>query len=431
MIIITSPPEHFFGEMDLPGDKSITHRALLLGSIARGVTEVRGFLDAEDCRSTIGCLSRLGVNINIRGSRLFVHGRSAQFQAPTGELDAGNSGTTARLLVGILAGSSFESVITGDSSLKKRPMRRIAEPLRAMGAHIIGPDDGDNLPLLVKGKPLKAIHYKSPKASAQVKSAVLLAALQADGETIFEEPYQSRDHTELMLKHFGARLDTDSCRVKIKGRQSLQGKLVPVPGDISTAAFFMVAAAIVPDSDVLLKDVGLNPTRTGVIDVLKEMGADLEIENPRKWGVEPVANIRIKGGSRLRGVNIEGEIIPRLIDELPVLAVAAAVAEGETVIRNAAELRVKETDRISDLTAQLSRLGIAISEKDDGFVIKGGKRPIGADVDSCGDHRIAMALAVAGLVARGETAVSGAEAVNISFPGFMQSLRSLCSKKGH
>lgn len=431
MIIITSPPEQFFGEMDVPGDKSITHRALLLGSIARGVTEVRGFLDAEDCRSTIGCLRMMGVNVNIRGSRLFVHGKGFQFQVPGAELDAGNSGTTARLLAGILAGSSFEAVITGDSSLKKRPMARIVEPLKAMGADIEGPGGEDSLPLRVKGKPLKAIHYQSPRASAQVKSAVLLAAIQAEGETIFEEPDQSRDHTELMLKHFGAQLDAESCRVKIMGGQNLQGKLVPVPGDISTAAFFMVAAAIVPDSEVLLKNVGINPTRTGVIDVLKEMGANLKVENPRKWGAEPVANIRIKGGSRLQGVKIRGEMIPRLIDELPVLAVAAAIAEGETVVSDAAELRVKETDRISDLAAQLSRLDIDISEKEDGFVVRGGRTLQGAEVESCGDHRIAMALAVAGLAARGETAVSGAEAIAISFPGFMQSLRSLCSKKSH
>lgn len=431
MIIITSPPEHFSGEMDVPGDKSITHRALMLGSIARGVTEVRGFLDAEDCRSTMGCLNTLGATINVRGRRLFVHGKGGQLQAPTAELDAGNSGTTARLLAGILAGSHFESKITGDSSLQQRPMKRIVEPLKAMGAEIEGAAGGDNLPLTIKGKNLKAVHYKSPKASAQVKSAVLLAALYAEEETVFEEPYQSRDHTELMLKHFGAQLVAEPGLVKIKGRQTLQGKLVLVPGDISTAAFFMVAAAILPGSEVLLKNVGVNPTRTGIIDVLKEMGAHLEIENPRKWGMEPVGNIRVKGGRPLKGVEVKGEIIPRLIDEIPILAVAAAVAEGETIIGDASELRVKESDRISDLAGQLKRLDIAISEKEDGFVIRGGKPLKGAELDSCGDHRIAMALAVAGLVASGETAVNAAEVVAVSFPGFMQSLRSLCSKKNH
>lgn len=431
MIIITSPPDYFFGETNIPGDKSITHRALLFGSIAGGVTEVRGFLDAEDCRSTMGCLNKLGVNINFRGSRLFVHGKGGQLQAPVAELDAGNSGTTARLLAGILAGSYFEAKITGDSSLQKRPMKRVVEPLKAMGADIKGAAGGDKLPLVIKGKVLKGIHYKSPKASAQVKSAVLLAALHAEGETIFEEPYQSRDHTELMLEHFGAQLSSEPCLVKIKGRQTLQGKQVLIPGDISTAAFFMVAATILPDSEVLLKNVGINPTRTGIIDVLKEMGADLKIENPRKWGMEPVANIRVKGGSRLRGIEVKGEIIPRLIDEIPILAIAAAVADGETIISDASELRVKETDRISDLSDQLLRLGIDISEKEDGFVVRGGKPLKGAEVDSCGDHRIAMALAVAGLVARGETAVNGAEVVAISFPGFMQSLRSLCSKNNH
>lgn len=426
MIFITSKPERLNGELIVPGDKSITHRAAMLGAIAQGVTEIKGFLDAEDCHSTFNCLQKLGVNISFRGERLLIEGKNMRLKQPDRILNAGNSGTTARLLLGLLAGQPFETSITGDSSLRRRPMRRIVEPLRQMGALIDG--DGENLPLTIEGGPLKAIDYQSPRASAQVKSAVLLAGLFADGMTIVEEPNRSRDHTELMLPQFGAHLQRESCRVSLQGQPVLRGCQVKVPGDLSTAAFFIVAAVIVPDSEVFLRNVGVNPTRTGIIDVLIKMGAHIEVQRKRLWGKEPVADLLIRGGKKLKGSVIEGDIIPRLIDEIPVLAVAAALAEGQTVIRDAGELRIKESDRITALVDQLRRLGAGITETDDGMIIDGGAGLKGTGVDSCGDHRIAMALAVAGLVAQGDTAVHNTGVIKISYPSFIHQLRSLTLK---
>ncbi len=427
MIIITTRPEKLCGEISVPGDKSITHRAAIIGALARGITEVKGFLDAEDCRSTINCLRNLGVTISERSNRLLIEGRNMRLDEPRSVLDAGNSGTTARLLLGVLAGQAFYATISGDRSLQKRPMDRVVEPLSRMGAVFEG--EGNRLPLSIKGSKLKAIAYKSPRASAQVKSAILLAGLFAEGETVFEEPALSRNHTELMLNAFGASVCTEGNRVSIKGEADLRGGQVLVPGDISTAAFFMVAAAIVPGSEILLKNVGINFTRSGIFDVLQDMGANFEIENERTWGNEPVADILVKGGAILKGINISGDIIPRLIDEIPVIAVAASLAEGQTVIGDAGELRVKESDRISALVGQLIRLGADVTEKEDGLVIKGVSRLKGAEVESLGDHRIAMAMAVAGLAADGETAVHGAEAVAVSYPGFMPALRALVPKK--
>ncbi len=426
MIIITSPPEYFSGQLTVPGDKSITHRALMLGAISRGVTEIKGFLDAEDCRATINCLRLLGVKINVRDNRLLIEGRGMNLKKASKVLDAGNSGTTARLILGILAGQDFETTISGDLSLQKRPMKRIVEPLQSMGALFNG--ESDRLPITIKGGKLAPLNYKTPRASAQIKSAILLAALYAEGVTTVEEPYQSRNHTELMLAQFGANISVKERLVTLEGLPALKGRPVRVPGDISAAAFLMVAAALVPDSEVLLKDVGINPARRGVIDVLFQMGAHIEIQQERQWGSEPVADILIRGGSSLKGVEISGAMIPRLIDEIPALAVLAAVAEGKTVIRDADELRVKESDRISDLAGQLKKLGVNITETDDGMDIEGKAGLKGADVESCGDHRLAMALAVAGLAAEGETAVHGAEIINVSFPGFMPALRSLIIK---
>ncbi len=428
VIIITNPPEKFAGEAVVPGDKSITHRAAMLGAISRGTTEVNGFLDAEDTLSTIRCLQLLGVRIKVRGSNLIIDGQGMVLKQPAGTLDAGNSGTTARLLLGILAGQPFKTVITGDQSLQKRPMKRVAEPLRLMGAAIDGKNGGERLPLTVTGGSIQAIEYNSPRASAQVKSAVLLGGLFADGITTVKEPYLSRNHTELMLEMFGASIESQGSTVTLRGRPELRGGKVLVPGDISAAAFIMVAAAIIPDAEVLLINVGVNPTRSGIIEVLQNMGACLELQNRRYWGREPVADIMIKGGSPLKGISLGGDIIPRLIDEIPVIAVAAAAADGKTVIRDAAELRVKESDRITELSGQLVKMGVDITETKDGMIIEGGKGLRGAEVSSCGDHRIAMALAVAGLVAEGETAVHDAEAINISFPGFMAALRSLILK---
>lgn len=428
MIIITAPPEKFSGELIIPGDKSITHRAAMLGALARGITEIRGYLDAEDCRSTFGCLKSLGVKINARGGRLFIEGTSMSLKRPSHPLEAGNSGTTARLLLGILAGQPFRATVTGDQSLRKRPMKRVVEPLRLMGASVTGEDDDDCLPLTTNGANLRPLDYKSPRASAQVKSAILLAGLYAEGITTVEEPYRSRNHTELMLSRFGASVKIEGSKVALQGRPILHGIQINIPGDISTAAFFMVAAAIMPGSELLLKNVGVNPTRSGIIDILNTMGAEIELHNKRDWVGEPVADIIVRGGSRLKAASFSGEKIPLLIDEIPVLAVAASVAEGITVISGASELRVKESDRISALAGQLTKLGAAVEETEDGLVIEGRNELRGAEVESCGDHRIAMALAVAGLVAKGETVIHGAEAINISFPGFMPALRSLVTK---
>lgn len=426
MIIITSPPEKFSGKLYLPGDKSITHRALMLGALSRGVTEILGFSDAEDCFSTIDCLRSLGVVIAARSDRLLIEGRNMKLKEPAEVLDAGNSGTTARLLLGLLAGQPFCTSITGDQSLKKRPMKRVIDPLCLMGASFEG--DEDHLPLTICGGPLQPINYKTPKASAQVKSAILLAGLFAEGTTIVEEPYQSRNHTELMLDHFGADLQTEESRVILNGRPVLNGNQVKVPGDISAAAFFMVAAAIIPGSELLLKNVGVNPTRSGIVDALCSMGADIELRQETLWGKEPVADILVRGGAPLKGISISGEMVPRLIDEIPVLAVAGLFAAGKTVISDADELRVKETDRIKALTGQLTKMGAAIRETEDGMIIEGGASLKGSDVGSCGDHRIAMALAIAGLAASGETAVEDAEVIRISYPGFMAALRSLVQK---
>lgn len=423
MIIVISPPEQFSGELTVPGDKSITHRALMIGSLARGVTEVKGYLNAADCRSTIACLQSLGVRITEKNNQLLIEGLNMRLKKPDKALDAGNSATTARLLLGILAGQNFPAEISGDESLRKRPMKRVVHPLCQMGAVISG--EGDTLPLNIHGGSLKAISYKTPTASAQVKSALLLAGLFAEGATTVEEPYRSRNHTELMLGQFGARVKTEETRVSVEGRPVLKGVPVRVPGDISAAAFIMVAAAIIPGSEVLIKRVGVNSTRSGIIDALRLMGADIELQRKEMWGREPVADILVRGGAALKGITVSGEMIPRLIDEIPVLTVAALFAGGKTVISDAEELRVKESDRISALTGQLARLGAVITESADGMIIEGGVSLRGCELESCGDHRIAMALAVAGLAASGETAVHGAEVINISYPGFMQDLRSL------
>jgi 3-phosphoshikimate 1-carboxyvinyltransferase len=425
MILITSPPEKLEGSISMPGDKSISHRAAIIGALARGTTEIEGFLEAGDCLSTVRCLRALGVELEFIEEKLIIRGRGRQLSPPVDEpeLDAGNSGTTARLLMGVLAGQSFSAVLTGDSSLKGRPMRRVVEPLRQMGAVIQG--DGSRLPLVIRGGVLKPIDYKIPVASAQVKTALLLAGLYADGETAVEEPCPSRNHTELMLAQFGAPVTVQGNRISIRGDANLVGCRVQVPGDISAAVFFLVAGSIVPGAEVLLLNVGLNPTRGGIIDLLKEMGADIQVQNRRLWGREPVADLLVKGGVPLRGVSAGGALIPNIIDEIPVLAVAAAFAQGETVIRDAGELRVKESDRIAALACELSKMGVSVEELPDGIRIRGGNPVTGAVVESHGDHRIAMALAVAGLAARGDTAIRNAEAMNISFPGFINTLRQL------
>lgn len=417
-------------EITVPGDKSISHRALMLGSIAEGETIIRGLLLGEDPRSTAQCFSAMGAEISPLNSD-FVRIKGiglGNLQEPNNILDAGNSGTTLRLMLGILASHTGRFfAITGDDSLRARPMLRVVDPLRRMGATIWGRENGAKAPLAVTGQKLHPIHYISPIASAQVKSAILLAGLLTSGETIVTEPEQSRDHSERMLKAFGAdvRVDRDSHTVILKGGNRLQGQEVIVPGDISSAAFWLVAGSIVPNSEILIKNVGVNPTRTGVLEVLRAMGANLSLENEREITGEPIADLRVKTAA-LKGCEIGGSIIPRLIDELPVLAVAAACAEGRTVIRDAEELRVKESDRIAATVQGLRAMGAEVIEHPDGMEIFGGRPLVGTTIDSYNDHRIAMSFAIAGLVAQKHpTEIERADCVTISYPSFIPTLQFL------
>jgi len=415
------------GVTAVPGDKSISHRAVMLGSLAAGETVIDNFLAGEDCLSTIGCFRKMGVEIEgpVEG-RVRIRGRGLDgLTEPVDVLDAGNSGTTMRLLLGILAGQPFFSVVTGDESLRGRPMARVAGPLRQMGAVVLGRNGGSLAPLAVQGGLLKGIDFTSPVASAQVKSAVLLAGLFAGGETSVTEPSRSRDHTERMLVHFGARVKVDGNMTRVQGRPDLKGRKIAVPGDISSAAFLMVAASLAPGSDLTVTGVGVNPTRDGIIEVLRAMGADLTLLNRREQDGEPVADVRVRYVRRLSSVTVSGPLIPRLIDEIPVLAVAAASAEGITEIRDAAELKVKESNRIAVVAGMLSQFGAEVTELPDGMRIRGAPALRGAECFSRGDHRIAMAAAVAGLAAEGETLVRGVECVDVSFPGFEHVLNAL------
>ncbi len=414
----------------MPGDKSISHRALMLGSLAEGETIVRGLLLGEDPRSTAHCFKEMGAEISpLNSDRVTIKGIGlGNLKEPANVLDAGNSGTTLRLMLGILASHTGRFfAITGDESLRSRPMMRVVEPLRRMGASIWGRENGARAPLAVWGQKLHPIHYVSPVASAQVKSAILLAGLLTNGETIVTEPEQSRDHSERMLGAFGAKVVVDRERrtVSITGGNRLQGQEVIVPGDISSAAFWLVAGSIVPNSEIVIENVGINPTRTGILEILEAMGADITPENRREVTGEPVADIRVRSAS-LKGCEIGGGIIPRLIDELPILAVAAACAEGRTVIRDAAELRVKESDRIAAMAEGLRALGVEVIEHPDGMEIFGGRPLTGAIVDSYNDHRIAMSLAIAGLVAQKRpTQIQRAGCVTISYPSFIPTLKLL------
>lgn len=428
MELKVTPPRALRGEVTVPGDKSISHRALMIGALAEGETVIENFLSAADCLSTLRCLAELGVEVEgpDNSGTVVVRGRGLNsLQEPADVLDAGNSGTTIRLMTGILAGQPFFSVITGDRSLRQRPMGRVVKPLTMMGARIWGRNADSAAPLAVKGGGLRPLDYRSPLASAQVKSAVLLAGLFADGETRVTEPVCSRDHTERMISFFGGSVRTDGLTVGVRGKPVLQGRHLKVPGDISSAAFIMVAAAILPDSDVTITGVGINPTRSGIVEVLQEMGARVELYNRRWFGNEPVADIRVRASNKLRGVTVQGDMIPRLIDELPVLAVAGAVADGETIVRDAGELKVKESNRIEAVVGELCKLGVDIEELPDGFAVRGGRPLRGARCTCRGDHRIAMAVAVAGLVAGGETVIEQAEAIDISFPTFSDVLNSL------
>lgn len=419
------------GTLTVSGDKSISHRAVMLGSLATGTTEIEGFLPGEDCLSTIRCFRSMGVQIEQNGSSVKVFGRGLrELTAPAGILDCGNSGTTTRLLSGVLAAQHFNSVLSGDASIQRRPMKRIMIPLRAMGADITSVSGNDCAPLSVHGKQLYGIHFNSPIASAQVKSAVLLAGLYASGQTTVTEPALSRDHTERMLRSFGAKVLTgnfeDRPSVTVIETQNLYGTEISVPGDISSAAFFLVGASIVPGSEVVLRNVGINPTRDGVISALRAMGAKIEVLEVRNEDSEPAADLLVRYAP-LHGIEIGGALIPRSIDELPVLAAAAAVAEGRTVIRDAAELKVKESNRIRTMAEGLSRLGAKVEETEDGLIIDGGAALHGGAVESYSDHRIAMSFAILSLVTDGEVRISDPDCVNISAPTFYEDLKSLLS----
>ena len=424
---VIQPAKRLAGDVIVPGDKSISHRSVMFGALADGDTHVRGFLPGADCLSTVDCFRKLGVQIDqLSDTELIVHGVGlGGLREPTDVLDAGNSGTTTRLMLGILAGQPFHVTVTGDASIRKRPMGRVALPLRQMGAQIDGRENGKFAPLSVRGGQLKPIRYDSPVASAQVKSAVLLAGLFAEGESGVKEPELSRDHTERMLQAFGVQVGERDGYVTVQGGSRLTGTEIDVPGDISSAAFLMVAAAITPESDVTIRNVGINPTRTGILEVLREMGADIELLNERVSGGEPIADMRVRG-SQLRAVHVGGAMIPRLIDEIPVLAVAASQAEGVTEIRDAEELKVKESNRIATTAQELRKFGAIVEELDDGLRITG--RTLlrgGAVIDTYHDHRIAMAMAVAALMADGETTIRDWEAVDVSFPGFAELLNQL------
>jgi 3-phosphoshikimate 1-carboxyvinyltransferase len=418
------------GTVRVPGDKSISHRAVMFGALAEGTTQISGFLAGADCLSTIDCFRRMGIDIVQSGDQVTVRGKGWWgLEEPERKLDVGNSGTTIRLLTGILSTQPFHTVIEGDESIAKRPMRRVVGPLREMGAKIDGRKNGEFTPLSIRGQELTGIHYQSPVASAQIKSAILLAGLQAKGTTTVEEPHTSRDHTERMLRAFGVEVKTEGTRVSVSGGQTLKGRAITVPGDISSAAFLIAAVMMVPGSSLVIEQVGINPTRTGIIDVVKAMGGRIEIVGERVLNEEPVADLHVYH-SQLSGTVIEGDLIPRLIDEIPVIAVMATQASGQTIIRDAAELKVKETDRIATVVSQLTKFGAKVTPTEDGMVIEGNTKLTGAAIDSMGDHRIGMAMAIAGLAAVGETTVANAEAINVSFPGFAELLASI-SKPAH
>ena len=412
------------GEISVPGDKSISHRAVMLGSLAKGTTRIRHFLEGADCLSTIACFRKMGVEIEKSGEDFLVHGRGLHgLKAPSEILDCGNSGTTMRLLSGILAGQNFNSELTGDSSLQKRPMKRVMEPLSCMGADIRSRDDSGCAPLLIAGRSLHGADITTRVASAQVKSAILLAGLYAEGTTSVTEPVLSRNHTEIMVNAFGGKVESSGTTACLTPVPELFARDISVPGDISSAAYSASAACLVPGSEILIRNVGINPTRDGFLRALYAMGAHCELLN-RKEEDEPCADLLVRF-SQLKGTLIEGDWIPSLIDEIPVLAVLAAFAEGTTVIRDAAELKVKESNRIRTVTEGLLAMGADVTETEDGMVIRGGRPLHGADIFCHEDHRIAMSFAVAALAADGETRLHGAKCVNISYPDFFADLKTI------
>lgn len=421
------------GTLTVPGDKSISHRAIMFGSLAEGTTTIHGFLKGADCLSTIDCFRKMGISIEEKEDTIYVHGKGLHgLHKPEETLDVGNSGTTTRLISGILAGQNFDTVLSGDASLNSRPMGRIMKPLSMMSADITSIHDTGCAPLSIKGRSLNAIHYDSPVASAQVKSCVLLAGLYANGKTSVTEPALSRDHTERMLRSFGANIVSDKNTCTITPPETLHGQHIGVPGDISSAAFFIVAALITPNSEITINNVGINDTRAGILKVCQDMGADITLLNAREEGGEPVADLLVKTSS-LRGTIVEGDIIPALIDELPVIALMACFAKGQTIIKDAHELRVKESDRIAIMTENLGAMGADIIDTDDGFIINSRSDNTiptlhGASINCSMDHRIAMTFAVAGLNADGETIITDSDCVDVSYPGFFTQLEQLFSQ---
>ena len=433
-----TPGRPLKGTIAVPGDKSVTHRAIILTALAEGLSQVTDYCRGEDCLNTMRAFQSLGVRIEETPERLTVHGKGMWgLTEPFGPIDCGNSGTGIRLMAGLLAGQDFFTVLTGDESIRRRPMGRVVKPLRAMGATIAGRKGGELAPLAITGTRLKGMSYESPVASAQIKSSLLFASLYADGLTTISEPRLSRDHTERMFAYFGIPFHRDGCTVRIEGRPSIRwsGKTVVVPGDLSAAAFFIVGASIVPDSDVTVLSVGMNPTRTGLLDILRQMGAHIEVLNPREEAGEPVADLRVRS-MPLQGVQIGPEQIPQTIDEFPILCVAAAVADGETVITGAEELRVKESDRIATMAAELRAMGARIEERPDGMVIQGLGRKgangtlTGATCASHGDHRVAMSVAIGALTAAQPTQIQGTACIETSFPNFDRKLLELLTDSG-
>ena len=413
------------GELTVPGDKSISHRAVMFGSLAQGTTKITHFLEGADCLSTISCFRKMGIDIERNASEILVHGKGLHgLSAPSETLDVGNSGTTTRLISGILAGQSFTSELNGDASIQSRPMKRIMTPLLSMGADIVSLRGNGCAPLRITGKPLHAAHYQSPVASAQVKSCVLLAGMYADGITSVTEPVLSRNHTEIMLNYFGANVNSQGTTASIEPEPVLNGREIKVPGDISSAAYFIAAALLVPGSELLIKNVGTNPTRAGILKVCRAMGADITYLNENRDSGEPTADLLVRT-STLHGTTVEGAIIPTLIDEIPMIAVMAAFAEGTTIIRDAAELKVKETDRIKTTTEGLLAMGVDVTPTDDGMIIRGGNPVHGGQINSYLDHRIAMAFSIAALAAEGNTEIQNGQCVDVSYPSFFTELHSL------
>ena len=413
------------GEITIPGDKSISHRSVMFGAISNGKTEVTNFLTGADCLSTISCFKAMGIDIEVEGNHVIINGLGLDgLKEPNKTLDCGNSGTTTRLISGILSGQQFSTRLTGDESIQKRPMKRIMTPLSMMGANIKSELDNGCAPLIISPAKLHGIVYESPVASAQVKSSVILAGLYAEGQTKVIEPKLSRNHTELMLKYFGADIASEGKTAILNPGNELYGQKINVPGDISSAAYFLVAGLIVPNSEILIKNVGINPTRDGIIRVLKDMGGDISYVHVDDSGAEVTADILVKSSS-LHGTIVQGDIIPTLIDEIPVIAIAAAFAEGKTVIKDAAELKVKESDRIAVMHENLSACGVNITPTDDGMIIVGGNTVHGADIKTYKDHRIAMSFAVANLVCDGQINLDYPDCVTISYPEFYDAIKSL------